>query len=118
MTMPYRDALLIFPNKPGMILGLGEVLALQGKAEEAVMLMEKGLPLSENEKQKSTIRAALCFLYLQCGQTQKANALASELPHQRECRESIQPVIQKEITADDIKRSIHHILIGDSEEFW
>lgn len=50
----YRDALLIYPNKPGMILGLAGVLALQGKTEEAIEYMEKGLPLSNNEKQKAT----------------------------------------------------------------
>ena len=33
----YRDALLIYPNKPGMILGLAGVLALQGKSEEAIV---------------------------------------------------------------------------------
>lgn len=91
----YRDALLIYPNKPGMILGLGGVLALQGKSEEAIELMEKGLPLSVNEKQKATIRAALCLLYLKCGKHQKALTLASSLPHMRECREVIQPIISK-----------------------
>ena len=114
----YRDALLVYPNKPGMILGLGEALALQGKAEDAVTLMEKGLSLSENEKQKATIRAAMCFLYLQCGQAEKANALASELPHRRECREEIQPQIQSGISAEEIERKIHHILLGGSEKTW
>jgi len=59
----YRDALLTYPNKPGIILGLAGALALQGKSEEAVELMERGLPLSINEKQKATTRAALCVLY-------------------------------------------------------
>lgn len=60
----YRDALLIYPNKPGMILGLASTLALKGSTDEAIELMERGLPLSINEKQKSTMRATLCFLYL------------------------------------------------------
>lgn len=38
----YRDALLIYPNKSGMILGLAGALALQGKYEEAIELMERG----------------------------------------------------------------------------
>lgn len=59
----YRDALLIYPNKPGMILGLAGVLALQGKSAEAVELIEKGLPLSINEKQKSTMRALHSVFY-------------------------------------------------------
>lgn len=77
----YRDALLVYPNKPGMILGLAGVLALQGKPEESIKLIERGLSLSVNKKQKSTMRATLCFLYLKCGKTDKACALASELPH-------------------------------------
>mgnify|MGYP003300356622 CR=1 FL=1 len=76
----YRDALLIYPNKPGMILGLAGVLALQNKSEEAIELMERGLPLSVNEKQKATMRATLCFLYLKCGKAEKANAsVASDI---------------------------------------
>lgn len=58
----YRDALLTYPNKPGMILGLAGVLALQGKSTEAIEYMEKGLPLSINEKQKATCRAVLFVL--------------------------------------------------------
>ena len=57
----YRDALLIYPNKPGMILGLASTLALKGNTNEAIELMERGLPLSSNEKQKATMRAALCL---------------------------------------------------------
>lgn len=63
----YRNALLIYPNDAGMILELAGVLALSDKTKEAIELMERGLSLSENEKQKATIRAALCFLYLNFG---------------------------------------------------
>ena len=34
----YRDALLIYPNKPGMILGLASTLALKGNTNEAFSL--------------------------------------------------------------------------------
>ena len=44
-----------------MILGLGGVLALQGKSEEAIELMEKGLPLSINEKQKRLLALHSAF---------------------------------------------------------
>ena len=57
----YRDALLIYPNKPGMILGLASTLALKGNTDEAIELMERGLPLSINEKQKATVRAEKSF---------------------------------------------------------
>lgn len=112
----YRDALLIYPNKPGMILGLGGVLALQGRAEEAVELMERGLPLSENEKQKATTRAALCFLYLKCGKREKANALAASLPHARESREAVCPLISKKPSAAEIDMNVKNILLGDGKE--
>ena len=80
----YREALLIYPNMPGMILGLAATLALKGDTAEAIELIERGLPLSANEKQKATLRAALCFLYLKAGREDKAGRLASELPHTRE----------------------------------
>ena len=108
----YRDALLIYPNEPGMLLGLAGVLALQNKPEEAIELTERGLPKSINEKQKATMRAALCFLYLKCGKIEKANALASELPHVRESREAIQPLIQKALNDAEIYSNIKSILLG------
>jgi len=114
----YRDALLIYPNKPGMILGLGGVLALKGNTDEAIELMERGLPLSINEKQKSTMRATLCFLYLKSRKIEKANRLASELPHARESREVIKPLIQQGLDDTEIDINIKNILIGDQKEIW
>lgn len=114
----YRNALLIYPNKPGMILGLAGVLALQEKTSEAIELMERGLPLSINEKQKSTTRAALCFLYLKCGKIERANALASQLPHTRESREVIQPLILQGIDDNEINKNIKTILLGDGKGIW
>lgn len=108
----YREALLIYPNKPGMILGLASVLALKDKSEEAIELIEIGLPLSVNEKQKATMRATLCFLYLKCGRTEKAKLLASELPHMRECRETIEPIIEQTPSEDIIDDYLKSILLG------
>ncbi|MBQ8280473.1 MAG: helix-turn-helix domain-containing protein [Roseburia sp.] len=114
----YRDALLIYPNKPGMILGLASTLALKGSTEEAIELMERGLPLSINEKQKSTMRATLCFLYLKAGREDKANRLASQLPHTRESREVIQPLIQQGLDESEIDENIKIILLGDGKGIW
>lgn len=114
----YRDALLIYPNKPGMILGLASTLALKGNTAEAIELMERGLPISINEKQKSTIRAALCFLYQKAGHEDQAIRLASELPHTRESREVIQPLIQQGLSECEINENIKNILLGDGKEFW
>ena len=114
----YRDALLIYPNKPGMILGLASTLALKGETQEAIELMERGLPISINEKQKSTMRATLCFLYLKAGQDERANRLASELPHMRESREVIQPLIRQGLDESQIDENIKTILLGDGKGIW
>ena len=108
----YRKALRIYPKDSGILLGLAGVLALQGDSEEAINLIERGLPLSDSEKQKSTMRATLCFLYLKCGKADKANTLASELPHVRESREVIQPLIQKNIKKSEIDHYVQSILLG------
>lgn len=114
----YRDALLIYPNKPGMILGLAGTLALKGNTTEAIEYMERGLPLSSNEKQKATMRATLCFLYLKAGYEDKADRLASELPHTRESREVVQPLIRQGLTEMEIDENIKHILLGDGKSIW
>ena len=114
----YRDALLIYPNKPGMILGLASTLALKGDTEEAIELIERGLPISINEKQKSTMRAALCFLYLKAGREDKACKLASQLPHMRESREVIQPLIKQGPNDSQIDENIKTIILGDGEGIW
>lgn len=114
----YRDALLIYPNKPGMILGLASTLALKGDTEEAIELIERGLPISINEKQKSTMRAALCFLYLKAGREDKACKLASQLPHMRESREVVQPLIKQGLSDSQIDENIKTIILGDGEGIW
>ena len=114
----YRDALLIYPNKPGMILGLASTLALKGDTEEAIELMERGLPISINEKQKSTMRATLCFLYLKAGREDKACKLASQLPHMRESREVVQPLIKQGLNDSQIDENIKTIILGDGEGIW
>ena len=114
----YRDALLIYPNKPGMILGLASTLALKGDTEEAIELIERGLPISINEKQKSTMRATLCFLYLKAGREDKACKLASQLPHMRESREVVQPLIKQGLSHSQIDDNIKNIILGDGDGIW
>lgn len=69
-----------------------------------------------NEKQKSTTRAALCFLYLRCGKAEKAKKLVSELPHTRESREVIQPLILQRLNTEEINANIN--LLGNDGEIW
>lgn len=74
--------------------------------------------MSNNPKQKSMMRATLCFLYLKAGREDKANKLASELPHTRESREVIQPLIQQRLTDSEMDENIKTILLGDGKEIW
>lgn len=76
-------------------------------------LWKGGLPISINEKQKATTRATLCFLYLKCGRKDKAEALAAELPHTRESREVIQPLISRGLDDSEINRNVRIILLGE-----
>ena len=85
---------------------------------QSVSKWERGLSLSTNEKQKATTRAALCFLYLKCDKTEKASALAASLPHTRESREIIQPLISKGMSEDEIDKNIKTILLGDVNILW
>lgn len=62
------------------------------------------------------MRATLCFLYLKCGKTEKANALASELPHTRESCEVIQPLIKQGLSNSEIDMNIKNMLLGDGNE--
>ena len=122
-TLCLRDAGFIFgrlnANLPFMLVmpepekGYDDVLAMEGKAKEAILLAEKGLPRSENEKQKATLRAVLCFLYLQNGEGEKALALASSLPHTRESREVIKPKIEGELSAEALHREIRYLILGE-----
>ena len=109
----YRNALLIYPNESGMMLGLASVLALKEECEKAVEWIEKGLPLSNNEKQKATMRAVLCFLYQKCGRVYDARRMASSLPHTRESREVIEPIIAISPPADVLTEQIRLLLLGE-----
>ena len=108
----YREALLIYPNKPEMLLGLSSVLAMQGAAGEAIPLTEKGISLSDNEKQKATMRAVLCFLYLQIGERERALDLASSLPHIRESREKVVPKLQKPLPEEALAKELRLLILG------
>ena len=111
----YREAMLIYPNDPAMILGLAGALALKGDTKEAIALTERGLALSDDEKHKATMRAALCFLYLKAGRVDKADQLASQLPHERESREAISPLVRQGLSDGEIGEKIKEILLGNNK---
>lgn len=95
-----------------------DVAQYLGITAQSVSKWERGLPISNNEKQKSTMRAALCFLYLKGGREDAANKLASQLPHTRESREVIQPLIQQGLSDMEIEENLKTIIIGDGEGIW
>ena len=109
----YRDALKVFPNNPGMIMGLGSTLALLDHPQEAIEWICKGLQLSSNEKHNATMRAVLCFLYAKIEQKEKAVKLASELPHARESREYILPLIKQGMSKEESDQYIRIMLLGE-----
>ena len=108
----YRDALRCYPSDAEMMLGLASVLALTGGTDEAIALTEKGLPLSDSQKQSATMRAVLCLLYQKRGDSEKALALASCLPHMRESREAICPVLQNNPTAAETDAYLRLLING------
>ena len=81
--------------------------------QEAIELMERGFPISQNQRQKATMRAILCFLYLACDNGVRAEKLAADLPRVRECREAVQPLIQKGLSAEEIAGNIKDILLAE-----
>lgn len=54
---------MIYPNKPGMILGLASTLALKGNTDEAIELMERGLPISINENRNQPCVPHYAFVF-------------------------------------------------------
>ena len=82
------------------------------------MIFLPNLSISINDRQKSMMKATLCFLYLKVGRVDKANKLASELPHTRESREVIWPLIQQGLNETQIDENIKLILFGDGKEIW
>ncbi len=109
----YRDALCTYPNDAEMLLGLAGVLALKGDTALAIAFTEKGLLLSQNEKQKATMRAVLCFLYLQNNHLSQALESAGKLPHTRESREVVFPIIASNPKEDEITENIRYIITGE-----
>ena len=74
--------------------------------------------MKKKKKRTSFKRAALCFLYLKAGYEDKAQRLAAELPHMRESREVIQPLIRQGLSEKEINEQIKTILLGDGKGVW
>lgn len=108
----YEDALRTFPNDSGFILGMASAQAFLGETWRAISLSELGLATCESEKHRATARAALCFLYLKAGEAEKAIALARTLPHTRESREEILPLVIKGLDDTELYKNLRNIILG------
>ena len=90
-----RETLQKYPNHFDMTSKLSSLLLFldkdskEGKelAKKAVILCERKLDGIMSEKARASARAMLCFLYENIGEHEKANDLASKLPHVWESRE-------------------------------
>jgi len=76
-------------SKLACVLLLADNESDEGKilTKKAITLCERHLDSNASEKSRATARAALCFLYDNTGDRQKAKDLASKLPHMWETRE-------------------------------
>ncbi|MBR5264218.1 MAG: helix-turn-helix domain-containing protein [Clostridia bacterium] len=108
----YRDALVSYPNNGEMFYGISCALALQKKYNKAIFYIEKGLKISTNRKQVSTMYALLCYLYLVINDFDKALCLAKNLPHSRESREVVLPFILSNADDSEIFKQVKALILG------
>jgi transcriptional regulator with XRE-family HTH domain len=118
-------ALMIFPNRSGILSCLGTTLALAGDTSgRAIQLCEHALEECKSYKGRGSIYAELCFMYQKYGMTEKAEKLARTLPHTRESRELLLPNFLKQPERNDyLRENLPGILIaicklidGDNQE--
>lgn len=125
-----RAGLKLFPDEPGLLGELALTLTLMaadnpdGKSlcDEAIALSERLLCMNCPRKLSATICANLVYLYKSVGETGKAGSLAATLPHIRECRELIRPIIGGDFRtelAEAVRETIRTLceLISNPERF-
>jgi transcriptional regulator with XRE-family HTH domain len=115
----YADALKVFPNDEGLMSDLAMALALDSETEklgQAISLCERVLSGNQREKVHHTTRAALSFIYLKSGERDKAIAVAKNLPHVRESRETILAEFDKEPSISEIDAYLKFIVLGEDAE--
>jgi transcriptional regulator with XRE-family HTH domain len=111
-----EDARKTFPNDVSLLSELALILSLFPDPEalkKSVAFCEQVLAGNPSEKVRYTIRAAICFIYLKLGETQKAQASAQNLPHVRESREIILAQIQDGMTPQQIDTYLRLITLGE-----
>lgn len=110
-----RDKIKVYPNNYSLMSELALALSIKNNDmcdfNEAIMLSEKVLDKSTNEKVISTTKANLCHLYLKVNEYEKASKLIKSLPHIWECRETLLPELYEgEDYSLQLKKSISIII--------
>ncbi|HIZ56592.1 MAG TPA: helix-turn-helix domain-containing protein [Firmicutes bacterium] len=111
------EALKLFPNDQGLMSELALASALSGSSEKlhaAIQLCHRVLSGLQCRKVYHTTQAALCFIYKKMQEDELAVAVANQLPHIRESRESVLAEISKNLTEDEINEQLRRIALGES----
>lgn len=67
---------------------------------------------------QALVERVIAFTELSVDEKTKENRLASELPHMRESREVIKPLIEQGLDESQIDENIKTILLGDGKGIW
>jgi transcriptional regulator with XRE-family HTH domain len=114
-----EEALKTFPNDEGIVSEFALALSFDKSTDSlqrSARLCERVLSQALSEKIRHTTRAALCFIYLKLGDKEKAVAMARNLPHVRESRETILSQLDKETSAEEIDTNLRFIALGEEAE--
>ncbi|HIS68368.1 MAG TPA: helix-turn-helix domain-containing protein [Candidatus Gallacutalibacter stercoravium] len=112
----YEEAVKTYPNDPAFMSELAISLSFSTEGDQlkrAVSLCEKVLSSNASEKLCHTTRAALCYLYLKLGDTDKAMETARNLPHMRESREVVVEKIKQKLSCTEIDQCLRYIALGE-----
>lgn len=115
----FTEGLRSYPDDEGIMSDLAMALAVGDDPDDlakSICLCERILLNGHNEKILHTTRAALCFIFMKSGEKEKAVALAHNLPHLRESRESVLAQLDNNPSIDEINSHLRFIAIGESDE--
>jgi len=113
----YEEALHIWPGDSGLLTDLAMALGLCGRPEDlerAVQLCRQVLESASSIKSQHTARAALCYLLAKAGNGEEALKTSRQLPHQRECRETVQANLQQDCCRERMDELIYELSVGES----
>ncbi|MBR5871227.1 MAG: helix-turn-helix transcriptional regulator [Clostridia bacterium] len=114
-----RDALMVYPANDGLMCELAMTLGQTGREDdrtEAIVLSERVLALSKNDKVRATTKAHLCLLYRDAQMIDRARQICSTLPHIWESREMVAALLSDDGDALARAQSIAAQVLSDLTE--